>query len=987
MAELQTNFNIAPFYDDYDEDKQYYRILFRPATAVQARELTQLQTILQRQISRFGNSIYKDGTIIEGCNYTTYPSIAQVKFKDDTVTTVDFNILSYQHSNFSNNYLLVSNTTGLRAAIFRAFTGAEAAVNFGSQDTNRAYVIYLNTGYNGGVPVAQFSTTTEQIDVYNANQDKNGILNPANKVGVVYTLTSNSTVNALGVGYGLHFGAGVIYQKGFFLKTLPHDFILREHNGNAAGMVVGFDTKEYIVTPTEDETLYDNSIGSTNYNAPGAYRLKLVPEPIAYDAANNLVSIPKSFLRVLEYDGGDGRIVESHTVPQYSLLMDQMAKRTSEESGDYIVKPFQVDVSAHESNNYSFYYNASPGIAYVDGYRVELLSPRKIEVERGISSNTLSRQYITVNIGNNIKVNNLAGVLDYNNLQEIDIYDEPQETLSVDQSRTTASGNIVGKANVRGITYYANDKGTSNAIHDVHIFNIRMNSGKSFQTDAKSLHANASSTYGAFYADIVLDVNNKATVDQSNLNRAIFDTGLPSVKRLTNADGVNNTSFVYKPILTGTLIPDGVHRSKASFAVNGGDNFAYGIGMINDKTSEAIDIIFGQNANSAVVCNVTVTAVNTTANTCTLTSNYAVEWTNKVKEGQGIVIKKNSTVTYHTVNSIVNENAVIVKPATAIAQSTTDVELKLFYKKGTYVDLSGSGNTFTFETSTSAFASLAFDPEASTYDMYAQIPASRVTANPIQKVVHKNTYVKIDCETHPNGRLGPWNLGLPDVYKIANVHFGSTYSESNPDYKEWFNLDTGQTDSHYGLAQLFVTPKYAGNMSDTAKLLIKLNHFTANITATKAGFFSIESYPINDDDPENPNYIQTAEVPIYYDAGLSPYDLRNSIDCRFYLANTAVVAKTIAEAYPENPANNYNVFQKGNPGEQIVAGIGENIMYDVEFYLPRYDTFIINRDGSLEVKEGIPSLKPQRPALNKTGMPIAEIYVPPYPSLTFKEAE
>jgi hypothetical protein len=977
MAELQTNFNIAPFYDDYDEDKQYYRILFRPATAVQARELTQIQTILQRQISRFGNSIYKDGTIIEGCNYTTYPDIEQVKFKDDTVLTLDFNTLTYNYTDFANNYLLVSNNSGLRASIFKAYAGAEAAVNFGSQDTNRAYVIYVNTGNSSGIAVSRFSTTSEQIDVYSSNQDKTGILNPANKVGVVYTLTSNSSVNALGLGYGLHFGSGVIYQKGFFLKTLPNDFIIREHNGNAAGMVVGFETKEYIVTPTEDDSLYDNSIGSTNYNAPGAYRLKLVPEPIAYDAANNLITIPKNFLRILEYDGGDGRIVESHTVPQYSLLMDELAKRTAEESGDYVVKPFQVDISAHESNNYSFYYNASPGIAYVDGYRVELLSPRKIEVERGISSNTLASQYITMNIGNNIKVDNVAGVLNYNDLQEIEIRDAVQEVLSLDQARTTPAGALIGKANVRGVSYYDEHKGTSNGIHNIHIFNIRMNAGKSFQTDAKSLYAE-SVTYGTFYSDIILDVNGKASIDQNNLNRAIFDTGLPSVKRLTNASGVNNTSFVYKPILTGQLIPDGVARSKVEFVVNGGDNFAYGIGMLTDKTSEAIDIIFGQNANSNVLCNVTITT------TSIITSSD--DWTHLIKVGQGLVLKKDSTVTYHTVTGITDENVATIVPPTGITQSTTDVETKLFFKKGTYVDLAGSGNTFTFTSSTAGYASLQLDPESATYDMYAQIPAARVTATPIEKVVHKNTYVKIDCSTHFNGSNGPWNLGLPDVYKIANVHVGSTYSESNPDYSTWFNLDTGQTDSHYGLSQLVASPQYAKNISSSTKLLVKLNHFTANITATKTGFFSVESYPINDDMPDSPNYIQTAEVPIYYDTSQLGYDLRNHIDCRFYLANTAVVATTI-EAANTNPANNYNTFKKGNPGEQIVAGIGENMIYDVEFYLPRYDVFIINRDGNLEVKEGIPSLQPQRPALNKTGMPIAEIFVPPYPSLTFKEAE
>ena len=109
MSDLQTNFNVAPFYDDYNEDSQYYRILFRPATAVQARELTQIQTILQKQISRFGDSIYKDGTVVSGANFTTYPYIAQVKFKDGNTTTLDFSTLVSSYTDValdSNNSII-----------------------------------------------------------------------------------------------------------------------------------------------------------------------------------------------------------------------------------------------------------------------------------------------------------------------------------------------------------------------------------------------------------------------------------------------------------------------------------------------------------------------------------------------------------------------------------------------------------------------------------------------------------------------------------------------------------------------------------------------------------------------------------------------------------------------------------------------------------------------------------------------------------------
>ena len=46
---MALNFNTDPYYDDYNEDKNFHRILFKPGVAVQARELTQLQTILQNQ--------------------------------------------------------------------------------------------------------------------------------------------------------------------------------------------------------------------------------------------------------------------------------------------------------------------------------------------------------------------------------------------------------------------------------------------------------------------------------------------------------------------------------------------------------------------------------------------------------------------------------------------------------------------------------------------------------------------------------------------------------------------------------------------------------------------------------------------------------------------------------------------------------------------------------------------------------------------------
>ena len=67
---LTTNFNVDPYYDDFDENKDYHRILYKPGNAVQARELTQSQTILQDQIKKFGDHIFQNGSVVTGGQIT-----------------------------------------------------------------------------------------------------------------------------------------------------------------------------------------------------------------------------------------------------------------------------------------------------------------------------------------------------------------------------------------------------------------------------------------------------------------------------------------------------------------------------------------------------------------------------------------------------------------------------------------------------------------------------------------------------------------------------------------------------------------------------------------------------------------------------------------------------------------------------------------------------------------------------------------------------
>jgi hypothetical protein len=142
---IKTNLNIDPYFDDYDVSKKYYRVLFKPGYALQARELTQLQSILQNQVEQFGSNIYKDGTIIRGCNFTEIRDLKYVKVADG-INPVDY-IERTEYVPSGNTtitreyyYELFEEASGLRAIVLTASEGFVSR----SPDLNTFFVRYLN---------------------------------------------------------------------------------------------------------------------------------------------------------------------------------------------------------------------------------------------------------------------------------------------------------------------------------------------------------------------------------------------------------------------------------------------------------------------------------------------------------------------------------------------------------------------------------------------------------------------------------------------------------------------------------------------------------------------------------------------------------------------------------------------------------------------------------------------------------------------------
>src|SRR5210317_1293882 len=65
MPNTFTTSSFATTYkDDFRDSDHYHRILFNSGRALQARELTQMQTIIQEEIARFARNIFKDGASV-----------------------------------------------------------------------------------------------------------------------------------------------------------------------------------------------------------------------------------------------------------------------------------------------------------------------------------------------------------------------------------------------------------------------------------------------------------------------------------------------------------------------------------------------------------------------------------------------------------------------------------------------------------------------------------------------------------------------------------------------------------------------------------------------------------------------------------------------------------------------------------------------------------------------------------------------------------
>lgn len=458
----KTNLNVNPYYDDFNKDDNYYKILFQPGRPIQARELTGLQSTLQNQVESFGNHIFKDGSMVIPGAITCDNEFTTIKVNSDHLG-IDISV--YLDAITTNNNGRGTRVRGLTSGVVGTLKGYLLPPEEGVTNIT-IFVKYSESGNDG--------ETIQFLDGEILSLEENITYgNTSLNIGdTIITLVEN---NASSVGYAVGVSNGVYFIRGFFVDVPNTQIVLDPYN-NEPSYRVGFDVLEEIITPDDEQKLNDNAKGFTNYAAPGADRLKISVRMSKKQLLDN--TSDADFIELVRVDQGVIKKLENKS--QYNLIKDYFAKRTFEESGNYAIDPFTVSVvnslNDEIGNGGIFIENqkteegnipnddlacikVSAGTAYIKGYDTTLVGTTVVDVEKPRSVKKIDSSLVPFTMGSLLKVNNVYGV-PYINIG-----------ASASGPQTTQS-NIIGLYNKRRDGYGTN--GTLNAGQGTRIGDARV---------------------------------------------------------------------------------------------------------------------------------------------------------------------------------------------------------------------------------------------------------------------------------------------------------------------------------------------------------------------------------------------------------------------------------------------------------------------------------------------------------------------------------
>ena len=554
-----TNLNVSPYFDDFDDKKSYQRVLFKPGTPIQARELTTLQSILQNQVEKFGKHFFKEGSmVIPGqIGYDSEYSCVQI---DDTHLGIP--VSAYIDKFVGKS--IKGETSGVTAVVENYITNTQSEKN--------NYTLYV-----------KYKSSSDTNFTNKTFVDGENLISLEN---VDYTLSSIRTntsfatsiiSGSVGKGSAAKIEEGVYFVRGFFI-TVPKQVAILDQYTNTPTYRVGLLIDEEIAVATNNyNDLFDNAQGFSNYAAPGADRLKISTTLIKkeIDDFND-----QDFVELLRVEnGGLTKFVDK---TDYNLIKDELARRTYDESGDYYVKPFDIQVKESLNNrigNNGVYYSnqktkqgnipskdlacisISPGKAYVRGYEIETISNTIVDIEKPRTTERAENASIPFNVGRQILLNNVYGSITVGLTTQVSLYDTRTATPG------SSSGTKIGVARLYDLklknTAYSNASTQfESSLYDIQTYTVlTINTaltqtapayieGKNSGAKGYLVSNSSSSTLTLYQVSGTFIVNEQIKINGLDVSRTIA-----SVKdySLSDVHQIYSPGFTGDPILSKTL--------------------------------------------------------------------------------------------------------------------------------------------------------------------------------------------------------------------------------------------------------------------------------------------------------------------------------------------------------------------------------------------------------------------------------------------------
>ena len=881
---MAINLNTDPYYDDFDKTKGFHQILFKPGVAVQARELTQIQSILQDQIKSFGDNIFKEGALIQGGHQSLDTQYHSVKL----TAAADSIVLS----------LIDQEVYGLKSGIKAKVVNATQATVAGDPPT--IFIKYLNSG---------------------KSKEKSGFAQSEiiwNEAKTVSVTTAATSVNAVGTAYNIT--NGIVYAGGFFVYFADQTAILNKY-GPITNIIVGFDVKQTIKDFTDDSSLNDPANGSYNYAAPGADRLQ-----VALTLTNRAWQaddvVDPDFIEIARIQ--NKKVISAVTSTAYNILGDTLARRTYDESGDYVVRPYDLSMVEHRRTSLYVndgYYTAaeggdankfinkiSPGKAYVKGYEIDNVKSAAISADKARDTALVESGSVYTPFGNYVRVTNINGVSEeIDNLPEVQIYSQFTSTPGIPE------GIAIGTARIRHTEFFSGTPGTTTAQYNVYLFDIKMRTGFSFTNDAKQI-VYINSVYSSdFTADVVEELSNlTGTISTVGASQTIQGIGTRFLTELSIGNYINIDGDTHR---VTTIIDDtGIEVSPTPTQSRSG----YVFSSVKSKlwNTDRNSYIFPLPVN--IVKSIDPTGVDTVYETRR-------------------IFERTLTAGVVQVDAGVNES---------FSSESLD-NMQLYVSNGDVVDItgdvtiSGAANTvLTIDISGQGYTT-------ETIMLIATVSKNGSAADKKTKSLQANH--QLDILTEATSTAQSISLGKADIYRLVSVKMTTTgvfgdasyNSTTEVDITNRYTLDNGQKATYYGLGSLRLK---SGSNAPTGPIRITFDYFTHGT----GDYFSVDSYTI--DYKDIPTLI----------LGGNEYVLRDCLDFRPKINDAGTGFSGAGSSVGEFP------------------DFENDITTSYEYYLPRTDKIVINRDGRIKVIKGESGFEAKEPTTPEDAMALYILKQKPY---------